>query len=200
MLKIWKYLLFSIVFITTASGEVLLTWGGYSKLDITKNEVDAIIKNHIDTTYPEQVKEYNKKLATIKESKIQSVADITFVQKKLMWQDTPKNTTVMLNQLEFKRYCKGLNLAKRKDWRVPTYKELLELVDYSKANPATKEQVKHIAPSEYWSNTQKHLGKKQREKNYWYVDFSLGESNFGNEMEKRYIRCVRELSLKKDNY
>lgn len=199
MLKIWKYLLFNIVFTTFAFGDIL-TWGGYSKLDITKGKIEAIIKKHVDTTYPDRVENYNNNLAKIKESKIASVSNITFVKNNLMWQDTSKNTTLMLNQLESKRYCKALNLAKRKDWRVPTYLELLDLVDYSKSNPAIIQKVKYIASSNYWSDTQKLYKKKQKQKTYWYVDYSLGESGFANEMDKKYVRCVRKLSNKKDNY
>ena len=199
MLKIWKYLLFNIVFTTFVLGDIL-TWGGYSKLDITKTKVDAIIKAHVDTKYPDKVKEYNQKLADMKQSKIDAVSDSTFIHGKLMWQDTSENTTLMLNQLESKIYCKGINLAKRKDWRVPTYLELLELVDYTKSNPASLEKIKYITPESYWSDTQKLDKKESRIKSFWYVDYLQGMSDIGSEMDKRNVRCVRELSPKKDDY
>lgn len=199
MLKIWKYLLYSIVFVSYSYSDIL-TWGGYSKLDISKEKVDAIIKTYVDTTYPDKVKEYSSSLVQTKKQKLASVSDVSFVYEGLMWQDTLKNSTLYLNQLEAKIYCKNLKLAKRKDWRLPTYKELLKLVDYSNFNPAAIKKIKFIKPSTYWSDTQKVFKKQTKLKSYWFVDFTSGKSDFGNEMEKRYVRCVRELSSKKDNY
>lgn len=199
MLRIWKYLLFSIVFITFPHGDIL-TWGGYTKIELTKPQLEEIIKEYVDTSYPKEVKEYDQKLQRIKEAKIDSVADVSFVDNNLMWQDTLKNKTSLLNQLESKRYCKELILAKRKDWRVPTYSELLTLTDYSKSSPAIISKVTHIVPNHYWSDTPKKMEKQQKEKTYWYVDFSSGGSDVANEMERKYIRCVRELSTKKDDY
>jgi len=199
LLKIRKYLLFSIVLLVTAKAEIL-TWGGYSKTKITKPQVENIIKEYVDNTYPKKVQEYNKHLEKIKQEKIKSVAKSTFVKGTLMWQDTQESTNILLNQLEAKRYCKGLILAKRKDWRLPTYKELLEIVEYTKANPATHKEIQHIDSTDYWSDTQKYLKKKQKLKTYWYVNYALGESGFSNEMEKKNFRCVRKLSSKKDEY
>lgn len=199
MLKILKSLLFSFLFFTYSYGAIL-TWGGYTKIDITKNEVDDIIKTYIDKTYPKEVQKYNKQLSQVKQEKLDKVSNISFVHNNLMWQDTPKNSSLLLNQLEARRYCKKLVLAKRKDWRLPTYKELLELVDYTKVKPASFDFIQHINSSTYWSDTQKHLKKKERLKTYWFVDFTFGESDFSSEMELKNLRCVRQLSSKKDDY
>lgn len=199
MLRIFKSLLFSVFFLTASYADIL-TWGGYTKIDITKNDAQAIIQNYVDKTYPKKVEEYNFKLAEIKKEKLDKVSDITFVHNTLMWQDTYENSKLTLNQLESKRYCKELVLAKRKNWRLPTYRELLELVDYKKAKPASIEVIKYIKSSQYWSDTQKLLKKKQKTKSYWYVDFLKGESGFSDELEMKKVRCVRELSLKKDDY
>ncbi len=199
MLKIWKYLLCSIVCSSLSFGDIL-TWGGYTKMEISKNQVEEITKQYVDTTYSKKVKEYNQHLQKIKESKIKSVSNNTFVDDNLMWQDTKANETLLLNQLESKRYCKELVFAKRKDWRVPTYKELLMLVDYTKANPASIDKIKNIVPQDYWSDTQVKQTQEAEKKSFWFVNFSLGKSDIANEMEKKHIRCVRELSSKKDNY
>lgn len=199
MLKLFQYLLFSVLFLNISYAQTL-TWGGYTKLDITKNEVEGIIKNHVDKTYPKEVEIYNIQLAKIKQEKLVKVSHVSFVHKNLMWQDTLKNSSKILNQLEAKRYCKNLVLAKRKDWRLPSYKELLELVDYSKAEPASLEVIQHINGSHYWSDTQKQLKQEKKLKIYWYVDFLQGESGFSNEMKMKNLRCVRELSKKRDDY
>lgn len=199
MLKIYKYLLFSII-LTSISYAQSLTWGGYTKLDISKKEANQIIKEYVDREYPEIVKEYEKELDVIKNEKIKNVSDTTFVYKNLMWQDTNINTTSKRKYLEAKKYCKYLVLAKRKDWRLPTYKELLEIVDYSKADPAIQNGFKYVNSLPYWSSTEKKEGKKSLKKSYWYVDFSIGSSDFTNELELNHFRCVRELSDKKDDY
>jgi len=199
LLRVYKYLLFSVLFFTASYADIL-TWGGYTKVDITKNEVDKIIKNYVEKTYPKEVELYNNKLDKIKQEKLQKVAHITFVNNNLMWQDTKDNSSMFLNQLEARRYCKKLVLADRKDWRLPTYKELLELVDYTKSTPASIGIIKHIEPNSYWSNTQKQLKKKEKLKTYWSVDIARGQSDFHNEMKLKNFRCLRGLSPKKDDY
>jgi len=199
LLRVFKYLLFSILFVTSLYGDIL-TWGGYTKIDISKNEVNEIIKNYVDKTYPKKVAQYNKQLDQIKQKKLEAVSDKTFVHNNLMWQDITENKTLKLNQLKAKRYCKNLVLAKRKDWRVPSYKELLGLVDYTKIDSASISLIKNISGTSYWSDTQKHLKKKQKLRTYWFVEFLEGSSGFSNEMEMKNIRCVREISTKKDDY
>jgi hypothetical protein len=200
LLKIFKYLFFNVLLIQCVFAETL-TWGGYSKIEITKSEAYNMIKEYVEKKYPQKVAIYNRELYKKKQLKIQSVAHSTFVNNGLMWQDMEENKTIYLNQLRAKRYCGRLLLASRKDWRIPTYQELLTLIDYNKADPAAIDAISYLNGKTYWSGSiNKHVAKKNGKANWYHVDFSTGVGGYSNGMEKRSVRCVRELSTKKDDY
>lgn len=155
-----------------------------------------VIKKYVDEKYPSKVEEYKRYLEKIKQTKIEKYSDITFVEDTLMWQDNQDTLSKQLNILEFKVYCRDLVLANRKDWRVPTYDELLKLIDYQKHNPASKEKVEYIIPNRYWSGS-KNVTQKD---NFWYIDFKDGTTNFTSDMQRYNIRCVREISKKDGEY
>ena len=71
------------------------------------------------------------------------------------------------------------------DWRLPTIKELLTLVDYSTHNPAS---TFDITSSLYWSST---IGASST--SYaWNVCFSYGYTYHSYKTNALYVRCVRD--------
>lgn len=174
----------------------VISWGDTAETKLDKKQVDNLIKVYVDKNYPLKVKEYKKYLATIKQNKLQKVSDTTFVYHNLMWQDIEKNSTKKYNHLEARVYCRKLKLAHRKDWRIPTYEELLELVDYTKFNPSSVDGLRYIVPKKYWSSS---LDIKSKGK-IWFVDFLYGKSSTIDKSSKIYLRCVRTLSTKKGDY
>ena len=158
--------------------------------------MEEVIKKYIDERYPLKVEEYNNTLKNQKEQKLEKVEDRIFVVDDLMWQDQIENQKLKLNRLEFKVYCRNLELANRKDWRVPKYKELISLVDYKKQNPASIKKIKFINATKYWSSDTSIIEKNKN----WFVDFKYGTSDVANDLEKLHIRCVREVSSKKGTY
>lgn len=173
-----------------------IQWGETVRTDISKVKVEELFGQYVDENYPQKVIKYQAYLAKLKEEKIKQFALVTFVKKDLMWQDDSDTTTLKLNFLEFNRYCKDLNLANRKDWRTPTYNELLELVNYEKKSPASIPEMKNILPLKYWSNSQS-VSKKDF---YWYVDFQEGTTQIEHHLQKNHIRCVRNISSKDGEY
>jgi len=127
---------------------------------------------------------------------ISSVNNITFIKDHLMWQDTKVNIERKLNRLELKIYCKKLVLANREDWRVPTYKEMISLIDYTKNTPASIDKIKYIIPSKYWTSSVSAL---EKEKN-WYIDFDYGTSGIDSDLVRHQIRCVRNISKLEGQY
>ena len=171
-------------------------WGGISKTDITQKEVETIIKEYVDNNMQDEVEEYHELLNEKRDQKLDRYADKTFVQGELMWQDMKENETEKLNIIQFNVYCRDLELANRKDWRPPTYYELLELVDYTKTEPSSVDGLKYIEPVKYWSISI-HSTKKD---SYWFIDFTLGTTDITSGLKKLHIRCVRELSKKRGEY
>ena len=106
----------------------------------------------------------------------------------LMWQQTiPSSTYTKSNSSS---YCNRLTYAGYDDWRLPTPKELLTIVDNSRHDPAIDTTYFPNIPSlpGFWSSATYIIMTDIA----WYVDFSDGwvltnSSNPGN----HYVRCVR---------
>jgi len=113
-----------------------------------------------------------------------------------MWQDNTDVINLKLNRLEFKFYCKDLNLANREDWRVPTYKEMISLIDYTQSDPASIDRIEKIVASQYWTSTKSVLKKNQN----WFVDFKYGTTDIDSDLQRHHIRCVRKISTKEGDY
>ena len=79
-----------------------------------------------------------------------------------------------------------------KDWRVPTIKELLSIVDYDRFNPIIDTDVfLETVPYHYWSSSPVHSSNSYA----WVVDFYSGNSNWnlkdGDFFARFFVRLVR---------
>lgn len=127
---------------------------------------------------------------------IENVKDITFIENNLMWQDTNVNIELKLNRLELKVYCRRLDFANRKDWRVPIFSEMISLTDYTKTNPASINKINYIKPTKYWTSSSSALEKNKK----WFVDFEYGTSGIDSDLVRYNIRCVRNISTLEGEY
>lgn len=107
-----------------------------------------------------------------------------------MWQDDKDTVDLKLTSLESKIYCKKLNLATKNDWRLPTYDELLHLVDYFRYKPAVIDEIEYITTNRYWTITEDTTDISAS----WYIDFKYGETGTTLRYLKYNVRCVRDLS------
>ena len=103
----------------------------------------------------------------------------------LMWQQA-----TALREHTWKQaisYCEHVSLAGYSDWRLPTFKELQSIVDYSIAQPGPTINTAYFSntvASYYWSSTTCAYDTNHA----WYVDFSYGIVYSNN---KTYGYCVR---------
>ena len=73
------------------------------------------------------------------------------------------------------------------DWRLPTIKELLTLVDYeTKTIPTSLD--KSMKSFGYWSSTPLSCNPN----NVWFVNFYYGNTYYNNKSVSHYVRCVRD--------
>jgi len=108
---------------------------------------------------------------------------------RLMWQDENQNFQGTWDQAQ--EYCKLVNLAGYKDWRLPTRMELLSIADKSRHNPALNTAFKYIADTRfswYWSST----GRAFDSSRAWIVNFRGGGDYWGDASDRNFVRCVRQ--------
>ena len=70
-------------------------------------------------------------------------------------------------------------------WRLPTIQELLSLVDYTKHDPASNED---ISSNGYWSSTTN----AYYTDNAWFLNFNNGSQYSSTKTNNNYVRCVRD--------
>jgi hypothetical protein len=122
-----------------------------------------------------------------------SMAETTIIKDpatNLMWEDTVHVEEGKVSYLEANSYCQSLKLGNHNDWRVPTLKELLSIVDYTRHEPATLKEFNHVDQDKlYWSSTE--YTNKSTE--FWGVVFENGNTDNASAIYDRRVRCVRAM-------
>ena len=120
------------------------------------------------------------------------MAEITMVQDprtNLMWEDTPHVREAKIRQPRAVTYCRELTVGGFEDWRLPTIKELLTIIDYKRISPAILRAFSYVEDeSFYWTKT--HVA--DEDDAFWGVNFKRGYSSKASEYYDRYVRCVRD--------
>ena len=103
----------------------------------------------------------------------------------LMWaqEGSPERLTFK----EAEKYYKELNLGKHKDWRLPTLKELISIVDYDRISPSI-DPIFKAESSWYWSAT----GYAGGSDGAWIVGFGGGNTYWDYRDDGYYVRPVRQ--------
>jgi len=107
---------------------------------------------------------------------------ITDTETNLVWQ---KNHAGPMSWQDAMDYASKLELAGYDDWRLPTIKELLTLVDYDKYIPASA--FPNIPTEWFWSSSSYAPNSVYA----WAVNFSYGGVYVDAKNRDYYVRCVR---------
>jgi len=83
-------------------------------------------------------------------------------------------------------WCAGLRIGGHEDWRMPTIRELLTLVDYERCKPAADPAL-GLQSYDYWSSST-YQGSPG---NAWVVYFFGGDTNADFKTLNGYVRGVR---------
>jgi hypothetical protein len=84
-------------------------------------------------------------------------------------------------------YCQDMNHLGYQDWRVPTKKELVSILELSRTKVNVKHAFKNISNEKYWSST-------EFNKDAWYFDFDLGRYSTHEPTYKHRTICVRSMT------
>lgn len=105
----------------------------------------------------------------------------------LYWQDDNDAQSVEKSWSEAKTYCANLSLDGHDDWRLPSYNELLSIVDYNRYDPAIVPVFENTASNDYWSSS----AYVDDSSDAWYVDFKSGFTYNSVKSSSSHVRCVR---------
>jgi len=103
----------------------------------------------------------------------------------LTWQQEAPSTTYVW--ADATTYCSGLSLVGG-GWRLPTVKELLTIVDWSRSNPSIDPNAFPSAPAySFWSSSRSASSSSRA----WYVEFYAGQVSEFEVSTTCAVRCVR---------
>jgi len=112
---------------------------------------------------------------------------VTDTQLGLMWQDDSEAKSTKKSWKNAKSYCKNLSLGGYSDWRLPSYEELLTIVDYDRYDPVIMPSFQNVTSSNYWSSSEDVSDAKYA----WVVYFGYGDTYYGTKSNEYSVRCVR---------
>ncbi|SFV64435.1 hypothetical protein MNB_SV-12-1731 [hydrothermal vent metagenome] len=105
----------------------------------------------------------------------------------LQWQDDEEVGQVRKTWEEAKSYCSALSVGGQSDWRLPTPKELMMIVDNSKFDSALDSTFVNVTSYRYWSSTS-----YASDSSYaWIVNFYDGNVHWNSKTNEYSVRCVR---------
>lgn len=114
----------------------------------------------------------------------------------IYWQDSPFSQKSSQDWDDAVDYCHSLKLNGLSTWRLPTFKELLSIVDYGRVNPAINPVFSYVRDNTYWTSTDFSATRSRA----WTIDFRTGKTYYSYKTTNHAVRCVKDIpaTSKKD--
>lgn len=118
----------------------------------------------------------------------------------LYWQDSPAAKKSSQDWDDAVTYCQTLTLDGLSNWRLPTFDELLFIVDYGRVDPAINPAFSYVLDNTYWTSTDFSATRSRA----WTIDFRSGKTFYSYKTTNHAVRCVKDIatatsSAKKDH-
>ncbi|MEA3490681.1 MAG: DUF1566 domain-containing protein [Campylobacterota bacterium] len=110
----------------------------------------------------------------------------------IYWQDDISSQKSSEDWDDAVLYCDKLVLSGMDHWRLPTFKELFSIVDYSRANPSINPIFSYVDSGTYWTST----NFAPTTSRAWTVDFRTGETYYNYKTTNHTVRCVKDMRSK----
>ncbi len=110
----------------------------------------------------------------------------------IYWQDNAESAQSSEDWEDAVNYCQTLTLDGLKGWRLPTFRELLSIVDFGRVNPAVLDAFVHTAEGTYWTSTPFAANASRA----WTIDFRSGVTYYSYKSTNHAVRCVKEITEK----
>ena len=113
---------------------------------------------------------------------------------KIYWQDNSSSKMTSEDWDDAVEYCDKLTLDGVTNWRLPTFRELLSITDYSHVDPAINPYFDEVAMGTYWTSTNFSASKSRA----WTIDFRTGKTYYNYKTTNHTVRCVKDMRTKKE--
>ena len=119
-------------------------------------------------------------------------ADSVVTDKKnaIYWQDNLSSQKSSEDWEDAVLYCSKLVLDGRSDWRLPTFRELFSIVDFTRSNPAINPVFVYVDEGAYWTSTDFSPTPARA----WTIDFRTGKTYYNYKTTNHTVRCVKNIS------
>ena len=108
------------------------------------------------------------------------------------WQDNTESAQSSEDWEDAVNYCHTLTLDGLREWRLPTFRELLSIVDFGKVKPAVLDAFDHTAEETYWTATPFAANFSRA----WTIDFRSGVTYYSYKTTNHAVRCVKDILSK----
>jgi len=114
----------------------------------------------------------------------------------IYWQDAPFSKKSSRDWDDAVAYCQSLTLNGMSKWRLPTFNELLSIVDFNRVDPAINPVFSYVQENTYWTSTDFSATRARA----WTIDFRTGKTYYSYKTTNHAVRCVKEIpaDTKKD--
>ena len=107
----------------------------------------------------------------------------------IYWQDNSFSQDSSEDWDDAVLYCDQLVLNGIAHWRLPTFRELLSIVDYTRSHPAINKIFYYVDEGTYWTSTDF----SATEARAWTIDFRSGKTYYSYKTTNHAVRCVKDI-------